>query len=161
MATFFYKAVAKGGGLVDGNMDGADETTVAVKLQDMGLIPILIGTRKSSQPWRFDFRWRFRKVGSKEVMFLTQELSTLVNAGLPLDRSLAICKQLSEKPVVQSMVEDVLQGIRQGKTFADSLATHPEAFSKLFVNMVRAGEASGSLPIVLDNAALAAPRNPG
>ena len=150
MATFFYKAVAKGGGVVDGNMDGTDEGTVALKLQDLGLIPIQIGTKKTSQPWKFDFSWSFQKVRPKEVMFLTQELSTLVNAGLPLDRSLAICKQLSEKPVVQSMVEDVLQGIRQGKTFADSLATHPEAFSKLFVNMVRAGEASGSLPIVLD-----------
>jgi general secretion pathway protein F len=83
-------------------------------------------------------------------MFLTQELSTLVNAGLPLDRSLAICKQLSQKPAVQSMVEDVLQGIRQGKTFADSLGAHPEAFSRLYVNMVKAGEASGTLPIVLD-----------
>ena len=98
MATFFYKAVAKGGGLVDGNMDGADETTVAVKLQDMGLIPILIGTRKSSQPWRFDFRWRFRKVGSKEVMFLTQELSTLVNAGLRFTRYSMFVKDNALQP---------------------------------------------------------------
>ena len=150
MAIFFYKAVAKSGGVVDGNLDGADEGTVALKLQDMGLIPIQISTRKTTQFWKFNFRWSFRKVRSREVMFLTQELSTLVNAGLPLDRSLAICKQLSEKPAVQSTVEDILQGIRQGKTFADSLGIHPETFSKLYINMVRAGEASGSLPIVLD-----------
>ncbi len=83
-------------------------------------------------------------------MFFTQELSTLVNAGLPLDRSLTICKQLSGRPKVQAMVEDVLEGIKQGKTFAESLAAHPKAFSKLYVNMVKAGEASGSLPLVLE-----------
>jgi general secretion pathway protein F len=150
MATFFYKAVEKGGSLVDGTMDGADDKTVALKLQDMGLIPIQIGARQSSQPLKFNFRFRLRKISSKDVMFFTQELSTLVNAGLPLDRSLAICKELSEKSVVRSIVEDILQGIKGGKTFADSLASHPTAFSKLYVNMVRAGEASGSLPLVLD-----------
>ena len=93
-----------------------------------------------------ELRWGFGGISAKEVMFFTQELSTLVNAGLPLDRSLTICKQLSGRPKVQAMVEDVLEGIKQGKTFAESLAAHPKAFSKLYVNMVKAGEASGSLP---------------
>lgn len=136
--------------MVDGTMEGANDRAVALKLQDMGLVPIHIGTRKSDQPLKFDFRWGFKKAGAKEVLFFTQELSTLINAGLPLDRSLTICKQLSERPKLQSLVDDILQGIKQGKTFADSLATHPETFSKLFVNMVRAGEVSGSLPLVLD-----------
>ncbi len=150
MTRFFYKAVGQGGNLVDGVLDGSDDKAVALVLQDMGLVPIQIGARKSSQPLSFEFRFSFRRVRPKEVMFFTQELSTLVNAGLPLDRSLAICKELSEKPAVQSMVDDILQGIKGGKTFADSLSNHPEAFSKLYVNMVRAGEASGSLPLVLD-----------
>jgi len=136
--------------LVDGTIDGADDKAVALKLQDMGLVPIQIGTRRSDQPLKLNFRWRFRKVGTKEVLFFTQELSTLINAGLPLDRSLAICKQLSERTTLQSLVGDVLQGIKQGKTFADSLANHPQTFSKLYINMVRAGEVSGSLPLVLD-----------
>jgi type II secretory pathway component PulF len=150
MATFFYKAVAGSGTVVDGTMDGADDRTIALRLQDMGLVPIQIGTRKSDQPLKMNFRWRFRKAGTKEVLFFTQELSTLINAGLPLDRSLAICKQLSDRPKLQSLVGNVLQGIQQGKTFADSLANHPQTFSKLYINMVRAGEVSGSLPLVLD-----------
>src|SRR5438093_4013015 len=129
MATFFYRAVAGGGSLVDGTMEGANDKAVALKLQDMGLVPIQIGTRKSDQPLKFGFRWRFKKAGAKEVLFFTQELSTLINAGLPLDRSLTICKQLSDRPKLQSLVEDILQGIKQGKTFADSLAAHPETFS--------------------------------
>jgi type II secretory pathway component PulF len=150
MATFFYKAVAGSGTVVDGTMDGADDRTIALRLQDMGLVPIQIGTRKSDQPLKMNFHWRFRKAGTKEVLFFTQELSTLINAGLPLDRSLAICKQLSDRPKLQSLVGNVLQGIQQGKTFADSLANHPQTFSKLYINMVRAGEVSGSLPLVLD-----------
>jgi len=150
MATFFYKAVAGSGSLVDGTMEGVSDKAVALKLQDMGLVPIHIGTKKSDEALKFDFRWGFKKTGAKDVLFFTQELSTLINAGLPLDRSLAICKQLSDKPKLQVLVEDILQGIKQGKTFADSLASHPETFSKLYINMVRAGEVSGSLPLVLD-----------
>jgi len=150
MATFFYKAIGKSGSVVEGALDGVSDKAVALKLQGMGLMPLEIGTRKASQPWKLERRWGLGGISAKEVMFLTQELSTLVNAGLPLDRSLAICKQLSDRPRVQAIVDDVLQGIKQGKTFADSLAAHPKAFSKLYVNMVKAGEASGSLPVVLD-----------
>jgi general secretion pathway protein F len=116
----------------------------------MGLVPIEIGTRKAQRALSLNLPWSFGRVGSKDILFFTQELSTLVNAGLPLDRSLAICQDLSEKPAVRSMVEEVLRGIKQGKTFADSLSAHPKVFSKLYLNMVRAGEASGSLPLVLE-----------
>lgn len=150
MATFFYKAIRKGGGVVEGVLDDVSDKSVALKVQAMGLMPIEIGRRKASQPFQLNWRWGFGGISAKEVMFFTQELCTLVNAGLPLDRSLAICKQLSDRPRVQEMVDDILQGIKQGKTFADSLAAHPKAFSKLYVNMVKAGEASGSLPVVLD-----------
>jgi general secretion pathway protein F len=149
MAVFSYRAVGKSGNLVDGFLEGSDDKAIALKLQDMGLIPIEIGAKKS-RPVSFNLGWSFSKVSSKDVMFFTQELSTLVNAGLPLDRSLTICKDLSEKPAVRSIVENTLQGIKQGKTFAESLSDHPRVFSKLYLNMVRAGEASGSLPLVLD-----------
>jgi general secretion pathway protein F len=150
MATFFYKAVGKGGNVVEGALDDVTDKAAALKLQGMGLIPIEIATKKSSQPWKLDLRLSLVGLSGKDVMFFTQELSTLVSAGLPLDRSLTICRQLSDKPKVQAMVEEVLNGIKQGKTFADSLAAHPKAFSKLYVNMVKAGEASGSLPLVLE-----------
>jgi general secretion pathway protein F len=150
MATFFYKAVAKGGDVVEGTLDGATDKAVAVRLQGMGMVPLEIASKKVSQPWKLNLRLGFGGVTAKEVMFFTQELSTLVNAGLPLDRSLTICKQLSDKPRMRQMVEDILQGIKQGNTFADSLAEHPKSFSKLYVNMVKAGEASGSLPQVLE-----------
>ncbi|MFN8005690.1 MAG: type II secretion system F family protein [Terriglobia bacterium] len=150
MPTYFYTAVSKGGALKEGSLEGNDDKAVALRLQGLGLIPIKITNRQISSIWKAGLPWRLRKVKTKEVMFFTQELSTLVNAGLPLDRSLSICKNLSSNPALQSLVEEVLHGIKQGNTFADSLSSHPEVFSKLYVNMVRAGEASGSLPVVLD-----------
>ncbi|MEW5975190.1 MAG: type II secretion system F family protein [Acidobacteriota bacterium] len=150
MANFFYKAVGRDGTLVDGMLEGTDDRAVAIKLQAMNLVPVQISTRKGSQPFKLDLAFTFRRVSSKEVMFFTQELSTLINAGLPLDRSLAICKSLTDRPRVQAILEDVLQGIKQGKTFAESLSAHPRVFSKLYINMVKAGEASGSLPVVLE-----------
>lgn len=150
MATFFYKALGKNGGIVQGTLDDVTDRAVAARLQDMGMTPLEIATRRSGSGRSLHLRLGLGGVNAKEVMFFTQELSTLVNAGLPLDRSLAICKNLSGRPRLQAVVEDVLQGIKQGKSFAESLAAHPRAFSRLYVNMVKAGEASGSLPLVLE-----------
>ena len=150
MATFFYKAIGKNGSIVQGTLDDVTDKAVAIRLQGMGMTPLEIATRKAVQNFKLDLRLRLGRISAKDVMFFTQELSTLINAGLPLDRSLTICKQLSGRPKVQAVVEDVLDGIKQGKTFAESLAAHPKVFSRLYVNMVKAGEASGSLPLVLE-----------
>jgi len=73
-----------------------------------------------------------------------------LNAGVPLDRALSITTELTERPVFRGVLLDVLRVVKGGKTLADSLGTHPEYFGDLFVNMVRAGEASGSLAIVFE-----------
>lgn len=150
MATFYYKAIGKNSSVTEGSLESADEKGVARALQGMGMIPLQISTQKSSSGFTLNWNFYWRQVSQREVMFFTQELSTLVTAGLPLDRSLSICRQLSARPSVQNMVDDLLQGLKGGKSFADSLAAHPKAFSRLYVNMVRAGEAGGSLPLVLE-----------
>ena len=69
---------------------------------------------------------------------------------MPLDRALSITGELTERPDFRYIVLDVLRVLKGGKSLADSLATHPEYFSDLFVNMVRAGEASGALAVVFE-----------
>ncbi len=86
-------------------------------------------------------------------MFFTQELSTLLNAGVPLDRALSITCELTERAAFRMLVQDILRVLKGGRSLADSLATHPEYFSDLYVNMVRAGEASGSLAAVFERLA--------
>src|SRR5262249_16181936 len=88
-------------------------------------------------------------ISRKDILFFTEELSTLVHAGLPLDRSLAITAELTTKPALRSVIQDVLKQIKGGKSLAESLSAHPRQFSKLYVNMIRAGEAGGVMDAIL------------
>ena len=87
------------------------------------------------------------------MLFFTQELSTLLNAGVPLDRALSITAELTERPQFRFIVLDVLRVLKGGRPLADSLASHAEYFSDLYINMVRAGEASGALAVIFDRLA--------
>src|SRR5258708_25141841 len=80
-------------------------------------------------------------------------MSTLLNAGIPLDRALSITAELSGKGGFRPVVLDVMRILKGGKSFADSLAGHPAYFSELYLNMVRAGEASGSLQQIFERLA--------
>ena len=96
---------------------------------------------------------RFSAASRKDVLFFTQELSTLLNAGVPLDRALSITAELTEHANFRTLVLDIVRLLKGGKSLADSLATHPSHFSELYVNMVRAGEASGSLAQIFERLA--------
>jgi len=86
-------------------------------------------------------------------LLFTQELSTLLNAGIPVDRALSIVAELTAHGDFRSVVLDVMRILKGGKPLADSLAAHPAHFSELYVNMVRAGEASGSLSQIFERLA--------
>lgn len=149
MATYFFKAVAPDGKLRTGSLTGETDKVVARELRRQGLTPIYVGAepKKSGIELRLP---RFARGRRRDVLFFTQELSTLLNAGVPLDRALAITGELTERPQFRFIVLDVLRVLKSGKPLADSLATHPEYFSDLFVNMVRAGEASGALALIFE-----------
>jgi general secretion pathway protein F len=134
-----------------GTLSGETEKTVAMELRRQGLAPVYVGLQpKKAFQLRLPSFVRGRR---KDVLFFTQELSTLLNAGVPLDRALAITAELSERPNFRFIASDVLRVLKGGKSLADSLATHPEYFSELYVNMVRAGEASGALSVVFERLA--------
>src|SRR3984957_3725413 len=146
--TFFFKAVASDGKLRTGTITAETEKIVARELKRQGLIPVFVGFEpKKSLELKMP---TFGRGHRKDVLFFTQELSTLLNAGVPLDRALGITAELTEKSAFRPIVLDVMRILKGGKSFADSLATHPLYFSELYVNMVRAGEASGSLGTVFE-----------
>jgi len=149
MATFFFRAVAADGRMRSGSLTGDNEKLVTRELRKQGLTPVYVGaTRKSTS---FDLKLpSFGGARLRDVLFFTQELSTLLNAGVPLDRALAITGELTVRPEFRFIVLDVLRVLKGGRSLADSLATHPEYFSDLYVNMVRAGEASGALAIIFE-----------
>jgi len=151
MATFHFKAVAADGSARSGTLHGETEREIARELMRQGLTPLYVGSQKAQS---FELRLpRFGGPGRKDVLFFTQELSTLLNAGVPLDRALGITAELTEKKEFRFLVNDVLRLVKGGKSLGDSLATHPAQFSELYVNMVRAGEASGSLAQIFERLA--------
>jgi general secretion pathway protein F len=148
MNNFYFRAVASDGQLRTGTIHAETERWVAQELRRQGLTPVYVG----SQPQKgFELKLPGFKGGKrKDVLFFTQELSTLLNAGVPLDRALTIASELTERASFRLLVLDILRVVKGGKSLADSLATHPDYFSELFINMVRAGEASGSLAVVFE-----------
>jgi len=148
MATFFFRAVASDGKLRTGSLSAESDKNVARELRKQGLTPIYVGVeQKKSFELKLPVFTRGRR---RDVLFFTQELSTLLNAGIPVDRALSITGELTERPHFRFIVLDILRVLKGGKSLAESLATHPEYFSDLFINMVRAGEASGSLASVFE-----------
>ena len=152
MATFFFRAVASDGKVRSGSLSGEDEKLIARELRKQGLTPIYVGVAPKGASFEIKLP-SFGKGKRRDVLFFTQELSTLMSAGVPLDRALTITGELTERPAFRFIVLDVLRVLKGGRSLADSLATHPDYFSDLYINMVRAGEASGALASIFERLA--------
>jgi general secretion pathway protein F len=144
MATVYhFRAVAPDGKVRTGTLHGETDKAVARELRGQGLVPIYVGlSEKKSSILKLP---SFTRGKRRDVLFFTQELSTLLNAGVPLDRALSVTSELTERPAFRWVVLDVLRILKGGRTLADSLSAHPAYFSNLYINIVRAGEASGAL----------------
>ena len=158
MAQFQYRAVDPQGKVVEGTIEASEVPLVVARLHDRGLVPLTIGaaaegakarTARLSMPTVTLGRKRVRQ---KDLLVMTQELSALVSAGLPLDRSLATLGELADNPELRRIIGEVLLAVQGGKSLAEALAQH-RAFPPLYVNMIRAGEAGGFLEVVLERLA--------
>lgn len=151
---YTYKASDAAGRIVKGTLEAADEGTAAGKLQDMGYIPIRIsagGGQKVALNLDLGraFSTLFSRISGKDVMLFTQDLAALLEAGLPVDRSLSILSEVAENPRLQTVIGEILKAVQGGAYLSDAMAQHPRAFSDFYVNMIRAGEAGGVLEPVL------------
>lgn len=145
MAVFSYKATTPDGTLVEGVIEAADEHTAVERLRNSGVIPLKVTTPREGAGRGF-----FSRSGKGDILTFTSELSALLGAGLPLDRSLNILTEISESPEMKGIIKAILKSIREGSAFSDALLKHPRTFPKLYVNMIRAGEAGGVLDVVLE-----------
>lgn len=153
MAEYLYKATTLTGQTVEGLMDGKDEENIVQNLHQLGYIPIRIISAQKRGPAFLLSSFLPRRVGIKDLLVFTQELSTLISAGLPIDRSLTILGTLTENERLRETVMDVLKRIEGGNSFAEALGNYPRIFSKLYVNMVKAGESGGFLETILSRLA--------
>ena len=149
MGTFVYKAVNSQGRPTEGRLEAADSRAATFSLEKMGLIPVSIAEPVSREPLnlaRFGLSW----VSRRDILFFTEELSTLVRAGLPLDRSLSVAAELTPNPTLKNVILDILKQIKGGQSLAEAMGGHPKYFSPLYINMIRAGEAGGILDTILE-----------
>jgi general secretion pathway protein F len=147
MPLYSYKAVKPDGEAVEGDTEAPDEAAVVRLLQAEGLIPIQ--TRPAGGLRVQIGSKRRRTMSQKDIGVMTRELATLLEAGLTLDRSLQILVDLTSEEHLVRVLADLQQRVRGGSTFSAALEQQGGQFPRLYVNMVRAGEASGALDQVL------------
>jgi general secretion pathway protein F len=122
---------------------------VVLKLQEAGNVPLHARESGSGGFGLSALRISRRGMNAREVGEFTQQLSTLLVAGLPLDRSLQVLQELSENERVKRTVTEIRDKVREGGSLSDALEEQHGAFNRLFVNMVRAGEVGGTLDVTL------------
>ncbi|CAA6805146.1 MAG: General secretion pathway protein F [uncultured Thiotrichaceae bacterium] len=155
MALFNYKAIAADGSPQDGSMEANSEARVIEDLNKQGLIPLGVlpasagSVAAPAKKARSGGLFGGKKVSQPDIMAFTQQLSSMLKAGLPLDRSLGIQLEIIENPPLEKMIGGVQEKVRGGVHFADALDESGQ-FSRFYVNMVRAGEASGSIDGALE-----------
>jgi type IV pilus assembly protein PilC len=155
------------GQVKSGSIEATDARQVAGLLRDQGLYPTGVaaaatpgspttGGGGSAAPSSTRSRLRLpfvRPVGTKELAVFTRQLATLLRAGLPLVRGLAVLARQERNRAFCRIIESVAEAIKAGATLSEALGRHPRVFDRLDVNLVKAGEASGALDAVLDRLA--------
>ena len=152
MPVFSYRAADRAGRTIDGVMEAHDPQAVIERLHREEYFPVRV-ERADGRPRLGGLSLgggAIQRVPARDLLTFTQQLSTLLDAGIPLDRALGILGDLSVSPRLRQIVQDIGQSVRTGSTLADALSRHhPRPFSRLYINTVRAGEKGGALEAAL------------
>jgi type IV pilus assembly protein PilC len=152
--TFEYKVRDKSGGLVEGELDGDSMALVVRRLREMGYMPISV-TPKSVVSLKTEIKIPgfSGRIKLREIAVMTRQLSTMVDSGLSVVRSLGILGAQTENPELARIIDDVRLDLEHGSSLSVACAKHPKAFSKLYCTLIQAGEVGGNLDEVLTDLA--------
>ena len=152
MPTFKYKARNGLGDAVAGTLDATGMDTARFRLGEMGYIPVFLEEGKASQKG-FSINFLKPKIKDKDLIVFNRQLATLFSAGIPLLRAVqGLAEQMQNKTFKEVLLR-IAAEIQTGSSFSDALAKHPKVFSGLYINMIKAGEASGTLDDILERLA--------
>ena len=140
---FAYKAKDTSGKVTEGTVEAADEKSAISRLraQRLSVMEIKQGAAKKKAKG---------KIASKDVVIFSRQLSTLVSSGVPIVQGLTILEQQAESPAFKAVVGNLRTDIEAGLSIADAMKKHPQAFSELYVAMIKAGEVGGILDTILE-----------
>lgn len=171
MPKYTYVALDARGAETRGEIEADNQTTALSKIREKGMFPTSVNeaTAASTKPGKakssssrgkavasggglkkeIKLPVLFSRVKTKELMVFTRQLATLVDAGLPLVRSMQVLEKQEKNPALKKALGEMADAIQSGSTFAEALAQHPKIYNKLYVNMAKAGEVGGVLDQVL------------
>jgi type IV pilus assembly protein PilC len=152
MATFSYTAVDSHGKQATGTVEANDQTDAIAQVRQLGLYPQRLDESRDNAAAKADkpkLKKKSGRVKMKILTIFTRQLATLIDAGLPLLRSLHTLARQERNPVMRSTMANIATSVESGSTFSEALTQHPNIFNKLYINMVKAGELGGVLEIVL------------
>lgn len=145
MGLYKYRALTTGSSVIEGKKDALTQADLISDLRKSG--HVVLKVQKIGEERRLSLPFGRAKRG--DVLHFTQELATLLESGVPMDRSLMMMVGAQENGVLKAALEDILSAVKGGKSLANALSGFPKLFSNVYVNMIRAGEEGGVLPQVL------------
>ncbi|HSF94348.1 MAG TPA: type II secretion system F family protein [Thermohalobaculum sp.] len=151
MARFEYRAIARGGEVLVGEIAADTREAAIAGLRVKGVVPLRVEARRGGRRSLLASipLFRRRKVSTQDLMMFTRELGILLAAGIPIDRTLSILDGIASGPL-QGVPGQILSDVKGGASLADALQSRQGAFPAFYVGMVRAGEAGGALVAVLE-----------
>src|SRR5918994_2374994 len=146
MALYTYKAMDKQGEVIQDKLEGSGELAVAHEPRQQGLLVIDVKEQSVGQK---DILEPFKRIKLGDLVVFSRQLATMINAGLPIVRALYVLSEQTENPKLKEVVVAVRKDVEGGFSLSEALEKHPKVFSRLYVEMVKAGEIGGMLDNVL------------
>ncbi len=140
-----------GGSIKKGEMDAPSRSAVLARLRQMQIQPI--PNRIKEKGKLFGLNFAFGSISTRDLVIFTRQLSTMIDAGLPLVRGLDIIASQHPNQKFKQIIVRVKEDVEAGSTFSDSLAKHPKVFSNLYTQLIKAGETGGVLDVILQRLA--------
>lgn len=164
MATFAYTAMDAKGKDAKGTVEAPNQQAAIAQIREKGLFPTQVieaapasrggAAAKGGKGMKKELRMpTFGRVKPKQLMIMTRQLATLIDAGLPLLRGLQVIARQEKNLTLKKALLDMAEAIQSGSTLAEAMAHHPKIFNRLYINMVKAGEIGGVLDVVLNRLA--------
>jgi len=150
MPRYDYQAMTNSGSIINGTLEADSSADLISKLKGNGYYPMSVSEETTELKGRLGRRRLGGRVKSSDLEFFTYQLATLLNAGVPLIRSLSVASEQISSVNLKKAVDQVRYDVEHGSTFYDALGQHGKIFSDLYINIVRAGETGGVLGLVLE-----------
>jgi type IV pilus assembly protein PilC len=148
--TYEYRVRDSAGKVVKGTIVADNQNLVVARLREMGYVPLRIGVHGTGANKEIRLR---KTVKVRDLAIFSRQFATMVNAGLPILKALSVLEQQTESKLLTQAVSEVRLDIERGSSVSAAMARHPRIFNRLYVSMVKAGEAGGVLDAVLERVA--------